>query len=173
MKYRFHQNGASLIEVLVAIVIVGFGLLGIAGMQLSSISMASSSYYRGVAVDLGVDLAERIRAIRSPYMATADAATQPGKPPDFSKCVPNGANAPTCSNQDADRATYQNLVNSEMQDWNSLRLSQLPPGSNYNLESSQSGSTNNFRYKLTLTWLDNSKGDTDANRNGTYVVYIE
>jgi len=152
MKYRFRQNGASLIEVLVAIVIVGFGLLGIAGMQLSSISMASSSYYRGVAVDLGVDLAERIRAIRSPYMATADAATQPGKPPDFSKCVQDSANAPTCSNQDADRATYQNLVNSEMQ---------------------ESGSTNNFRYTLTLGWLDNNKGDTSATRNGTYVVYIE
>jgi type IV pilus assembly protein PilV len=173
MKYRFHQVGASMIEVLIAIVIVGFGLLGIAGMQLSSISRASSSYYRGVAVDLGVDLAERVRALRTPYLATSDAATQPGKPPDFSKCIQNNDNAPTCSSQDADRSYYQNLVNSEMTTWNALRVSQLPPGSTYTLTQSQSGTTNNFRYTLTLGWLDNSKGDSSATRNGTYVVYIE
>lgn len=161
-----------MIEVLIAVVIVGFGLLGIAGMQLTSISLNSSSYYRGVAVDLGVDLAERIRAIRSPYLATSDAAVQPTKPPDFSKCVQNGTNAPTCSNQDTDRQSYQALMNAEMADWNALRVSQLPPGSTYTLTSVQSGSTNNFRYTLTIGWLDNSKGSS-GDRNGSYVVVIE
>ncbi len=168
MKYRF-QIGASLIEVLIAVVIVGFSLLGIVGMQATSVAMTGSSYYRGVAVDLGVDLAERIKALKTPYLATADATTQPVKPPDFSKCIQNDDSNPTCSNQDADRSTYQALMNSEMTSWNNLRISQLPPDSTYTLTAVQSGTSSFLRYTLTLTWLDDSKSDTSS----SYTVVIE
>jgi type IV pilus assembly protein PilV len=173
MKYRLHQVGASMVEVLITIVIVGFGLLGIAGMQLSSISKASSSYYRGVAVDLGVDLAERVRALRSPYLATSDATVQPGKPPNFEKCTQNIGADPTCSNQDAERSNYQNQVNLEMTDWNSMLRSQLPPGATYQITAYPIGTTNNLGYKLTLVWRDTSRGYSSDTGDGSYVVYIE
>jgi len=163
------QIGASLIEVMIAVVIVGFGLLGMAGLQTLAASMGHSSYFRGVAADLGADLAERIRAVRSPYLASADANPVPPKTPDFSKCVQDNDNSPNCQNQDADRAGYQNLVNSEMTEWNQLRISQLPPGSTYTLTSSPSGSSDFFRYKLILTWVD----DRTTNNTGTYTVVIE
>lgn len=168
MKNSF-ARGASLIEVLIAVVIVGFSLLGIVGMQATSIAMTGSSYYRGVAVDLGVDLAERVKALRTPYLATSDATTQPVMPPDFSKCIQNDDSAPTCSNQDSGRATYQTLMNSEMTSWNSLRISQLPPDSTYTLTAVQSGTSSFLRYTLTLTWLDDSK----SNVSSSYTVVIE
>jgi hypothetical protein len=105
-------------------------------------------------------------------MATNDATNQPSKPPDFSKCIQNGTNSPTCSNQETDRATYQALVNTEMTDWNSLRISQLPPGSSYTLVASQSGTTDYLKYTLTLQWLDD-KAESGSSRTGSYTVYIE
>jgi type IV pilus assembly protein PilV len=163
------QKGATLIEVMIAIFILGFGLLGLAGLQARSISVSQSSYFRSIAADLAIDLSERIKALRSPSLASTDATPQPSKPPDFSLCVQNAALSPTCSAQDADRSTYQALVNSEMTSWNALRVAQLPSGSTYTLVAVQSGTSDLYRYTLTLSWLDDKK----ANSNTSYSVVIE
>lgn len=163
------QSGASLIEAMIAILIIGFGLLGMAGLQAESIAFNQSAYYRSIAADLGTDLAERIRAVRTPFMASVDANPRPGKPPDFSKCVQNGAGVPVCANQDVDRNTYEVLANAEMTAWDALRVSQLPSGSSYTLVAVASGSSDYLRYTLTLTWPDSRKD----NSNTSYSVVIE
>lgn len=56
------QRGVSLIEVLVAVVILTIGLLGLAGLQASSLKVASSSHYRAQAAQAAYDMADRIRA---------------------------------------------------------------------------------------------------------------
>lgn len=163
------QSGATLIEVMVAVIVIGFALIGLAGMQALSISMNQSSYYRSIAADLGTDLGERIKALNSPFLASADANPTPPKSPDFSKCIQNGTSAPNCAGQDADRATYAALVLSEMTSWNNLRMSQLPAGSTYTLSAVQSGTSDLFRYTLTLSWVD----DRSKNTTTSYSVVIE
>lgn len=59
------QRGASLIEVLIAIVVISIGLLGLAGLQTSSIKSNHSSYLRSQATLLAYDLSDRMRASRS------------------------------------------------------------------------------------------------------------
>jgi type IV pilus assembly protein PilV len=171
VRYDFgrikHQHGMTLVEVMVAVFILGFGLLGLGMMQAKNNTMNQSAYYRSIAADLGSDLADRIRAIRTPFLVNDDADPKPGKPPDFAKCVQN-VNSVTCANQDANRNAYQALVNSEMLEWLIVMRAQLP-NATYTLTSAQ-GSANDFlRYTLTITWLDNRQD----NSNTSYSVVIE
>lgn len=56
------QRGMTLIEILVAIVILSIGLLGLAGLQLKGMQVNQGSTYRWQAAALAEDLADRIRA---------------------------------------------------------------------------------------------------------------
>ena len=76
-RLRRHR-GLSLIEVLVAIVILSFGLLGMAGLQAASLRASQGSLYRAQAAQYANDIAERMRAnlgqARAYGLALADAA---------------------------------------------------------------------------------------------------
>lgn len=164
------QQGMTLLEVMVAVVILAFGVLGLAGMQSKTIAMNQSAYYRSIVTDLGNDLSDRIRAIRTPFRVTSGATIAPGKPPDFSKCVysPSTPNSPICSDQDNDRNAYQALVNSEMAEWVPVLRAQLP-NATYTLVQVVSASPDYLRYTLTITWLDNRQDNT----NTSFSVVIE
>lgn len=60
-----HQAGLSLIEVLITVVLVSIGLLGLAGLQLTSVQNSNSSGERFVATTLAQDILERMRANRA------------------------------------------------------------------------------------------------------------
>ncbi|MCG7926682.1 MAG: type IV pilus modification protein PilV [Candidatus Thiodiazotropha taylori] len=55
-------RGMTLIEVLVAAVIIGVGLLGVASLQITALQGASNADYRSRATDLTASLADRMRA---------------------------------------------------------------------------------------------------------------
>lgn len=56
------QFGVSLIEVLVTALVLGVGLLGVAALQVSSISSNQEGFYVSQATSIAEDLAARIRA---------------------------------------------------------------------------------------------------------------
>lgn len=56
------QRGFSLVEVLIALVIMSVGMLGIAGLYVQSMQAGRTSMFRHHAVTLGGDVADRIRA---------------------------------------------------------------------------------------------------------------
>jgi type IV pilus assembly protein PilV len=56
------QRGVTLIEVLVAIVVLSVGLLGMAGLQVSSLRANQSAYIRTQAVSQAYDILDEIRA---------------------------------------------------------------------------------------------------------------
>lgn len=71
------QQGASLIEVLVTIVILAIGLLGIAGLQATSVQSNYSAYYRSQATLLAHDISERMRANRTDGLASSSDSSFP------------------------------------------------------------------------------------------------
>lgn len=56
------QRGVSLLEVMIAVLVLGIGLLGVAGVQTASLRNVQSSYERSQAVILMDMLAETLRS---------------------------------------------------------------------------------------------------------------
>lgn len=61
MSLIIRQQGVSLIEVLITLVILAVGLLGIAGMQVMSVKNTGVAAQRSIAAHQAQDIAERIR----------------------------------------------------------------------------------------------------------------
>lgn len=78
---RAAQGGFTLIEVLIAVLVLGVGLLGFALMQTMNVRFVQSANYRTQATNLGYELLDQIRANRvtaptyaGTYKATVAAA---------------------------------------------------------------------------------------------------
>ncbi len=56
------QQGVSLLEVLISVVVLSIGLLGLAGLQAVSLRNNASAYQRGLATMLAYDVIDRMRA---------------------------------------------------------------------------------------------------------------
>lgn len=73
-----HQAGSSLIEILVTIVILAFGLLGLAGFLMQVQTTEWESYQRAQALNLLNDMVERIninKAVALTYVTTSPMGT--------------------------------------------------------------------------------------------------
>lgn len=56
------QQGAGLIEVLIALLVLAVGLLGLGALQTQSLKFNNESYFRTQATLLAMDMADRLRA---------------------------------------------------------------------------------------------------------------
>jgi len=79
-------RGFSLIEVLIALIILSVGMLGIAGLYVQSMQAGRTSMFRHNAVTIAGDIADRIRA--NPAAGTAYAAAAGAD----NSCVNGGIN---------------------------------------------------------------------------------
>ena len=66
------QSGFTLLEVLVAILVLSIGLLGLAGLMASSIRNNHSAYQRTQATWLAYDMIDRMRVNRANSIASAN-----------------------------------------------------------------------------------------------------
>ena len=67
---RHSMRGFTLLEVLVAIVVLSIGLLGLAGLMASSLKNSHSAYQRTQATWLAYDALDRMRANRAVALAS-------------------------------------------------------------------------------------------------------
>lgn len=81
-----HVAGFTLVESLVAMIVISVGMLGIAALYVEGLRASRTSVYRTVAIDLASDMADRIRANPTARMAYNNA----GDGDDGNNCV-NGA----------------------------------------------------------------------------------
>lgn len=116
------QGGFSLIEVLVTVLILAFGLLGVAGLLVKGVSNSSSSEATAKASQLAGELADRMRAnprnavqAGSNYLLNSgtSVATRPDLWTD---------SAPT------NTAAAANVARKDIRDWMAALASQLPSG---------------------------------------------
>ncbi len=63
------QQGVTLLEVLIAIVVLSFGLLGMLGLLMNGLKMTSSSHYRTIAAQQLTAMADMINA--NPYLISS------------------------------------------------------------------------------------------------------
>lgn len=113
-RNRSRSSGFSLLEVLVALVILSIGLLGLAALQAFSIKANQSANYRTQATALAYDLIDRMRANRNELIAGRYYTSFAAAP---SSCPDAGGAAP--SSGAAARDIY---------DWKCAIRAQLPQG---------------------------------------------
>lgn len=92
---RWGQSGFGLVEVLVAVLILGVGVLGFAGMQLKALKSSEQSFSRIQATILAKDIVSRIAV--NPYQITkyvagpwSTTATNSGTPSYWGDCQTAG-----------------------------------------------------------------------------------
>jgi type IV pilus assembly protein PilV len=68
------QRGFTIVEVLVAMVVLSVGMLGIAGLYVTTLRSVGGAIYRLQAVSFAADMADRIRANRTAGATYAGAA---------------------------------------------------------------------------------------------------
>lgn len=62
MKTKFKQQGATLMEIMVSIVVMAIGLLGLASLQMNALKYQKTASQRSEAIQAAYDLGERMRA---------------------------------------------------------------------------------------------------------------
>lgn len=125
-KIRAGQNGTSLIEVLVSLLILLIALLGLVGLQAQAQQSEMESYQRAQALILLQDMVGRINANRKVaacYAMTTDTASGT---PNFGT---NSSISPSCATGTAEQKA---TAVRDMEDWNSLLLgaAEVAPGNN-------------------------------------------
>ncbi len=81
IRARHRARGFTLIEALIALLVLSIGLLGVAAMQLASLQANNGAFQRTQATFLAQDIADRMRANRTAALAGAyDFALGDGAP---------------------------------------------------------------------------------------------
>jgi type IV pilus assembly protein PilV len=83
MRHRHTSSGFTLVEVLIALVVLAIGMLGVAGLLLNGLQSSRIALLRTQAVMLASDIGDRIRANRtggaSYALASGTTLSAPGK----------------------------------------------------------------------------------------------
>lgn len=114
---KARQSGFSLLEVLIAIVIFSFALLGIAGMMTVTIRSNHNGYLRSQATILANDMASKMRANIGGLWAHAYDSGGGNVPNDISTICDSNT-----------RCTRVQLAQSDMEYWGSSLNQLLPSG---------------------------------------------
>ena len=158
MRIRPHASlrraqGFTMVEAMVALVVLAVGMLGIAGLYVTTLRSGGGAIYRMQAVNLASDLADRIRANRTANLAYLGA-------PANNNCY--GAGAVDCP--PAQMAANDLLV------WQTQIAAILPSGNGTLNVAAGAASTDPYTYTITITWL--GSGDTAANPP-SYVMTLQ
>ena len=140
------QRGFTLIEVMVAVVVLAVGLLGLAGLQATSLRFNDSAYQRSQATALAYDMVDRMRANRREAISTS------GNPYN----LPTSTPALTCTSGAAAGAT---LAAQDVAAWRNALACLLPSGTGSVVRQG----TNNV-FTITVRWNDKREEATAANR---------
>jgi len=134
------QRGFSLVEALVALVVLSVGLLGIAALYVSALRFARNALLRSDAVTLAADMADRIQANGAGGSAYA---------------LASGANStavPACA---TNGCTAAQMAATDKAQWAALLAQSLPAGRG---TIAVDTSTTPTTYTITVSWTEPNVG---------------
>lgn len=143
-------RGFSMVEMLVALVVLGVGMLGIASLYVVTLRASGSAISRMQAVNLATDIGDRIRANRTAREAYEGAAAD-------NSCV------------DTDDCSPDAMAANDLFLWQQQIAETLPGTPTGTVD--VSGATNTRTYTITLTWLE--AGDSGADNRQSYVMRMQ
>jgi len=159
---RAADSGFTLVEVLVALVVLSIGLLGLAALQLSSLQFNTNSLFRTQATVAAYDIIDRMRSNRAGFKANAyqvlSASDAANVLSTYGTC---SLSSGSCNCKDvtnpcapADLATY------DLGNWYLQTDSLLPGSSNNRATISRDATTNEVTITINWTEKDVSQSKT-------------
>lgn len=139
------QRGFTLIEVVIAILIFGISMLGLASLQVVGMKVNDTSYRRSQAVLQAYNMSDRMRAniaaVDDGYYNNVSGISTPSSP----SCQSSGC-------------TPQELAEHDVYEWNRANQNALPMGAG-TVTFNSSTST----FTIAVRWDDNKDGSFDSN----------
>jgi type IV pilus assembly protein PilV len=129
------SRGFTLVEVMVALVVLSIGLLGIAGLYAVTLRSSGGAIYRMQAVNLASDMADRVRANRRAGLAYNNA-------PANNNCYGAAAVAD---------CTPPQMAANDLLVWNAQVATILPQGTTAVVAA---GAAAPFNYTITVNWIE-------------------
>lgn len=120
IKHRvmYKNSGFTLIEVLIAMLVLEVGLLGLAGLQVVSLRNSQSAYNRSQATQLSYDLADRMRANSTGQAAYT--SILPSSATAKTNCLPTTLPTNGCSSTE--------MAENDLYEWNLTVTTIMPSG---------------------------------------------
>lgn len=146
---RQTMRGFTLIEVLVTLVVLAIGLLGLAGLQASSLKHNNNAYQRTQATFLAYDILDRMRANPMGVEAGNYNAINTGTPPTSPACITTGC-------------TPAQLADNDIVEWSTDLTAVLPSGNGV-IE----GNGANAPFTVKIMWDDMRTGVTGTGCDST------
>lgn len=112
------ESGFTLMEVLIAVLVLSIGVLGLAGLQTVGVRVNNSAHMRSVATQLSYDMVDRVRANRSGFLEgdyNNPSAGDNSCFPDDDTSTPNSCSPLQVAQEDAS-------------EWNAMLSQLLPSG---------------------------------------------
>lgn len=147
------QRGFTLLEVLITLLILSIGLLGLAGLQLTSLKLNDSAERRSQATILAYDILDRMRANR--------AAAETGA---YNITTATAPSAASCVGATADCGPTA-MKNYDLYEWRQALAQRLPGGTG---EISTNGASPPT-VTIKVQWIE-EKADREATRNRTGAI---
>ncbi|RZS33582.1 type IV pilus modification protein PilV [Corticibacter populi] len=146
------QHGLTLIESLVAIIILGLGVLALLGVQLSTLAETQNSTRRAHAIRIMEDLSERIKsnpggfAQLGSYVLTDWVEDEDDLPTATTSCAAANSSARPCS--------ASQLAAWDLRDWAEAARLSLPAGTQLRtfLSSTESDASNRRQLGIMIGW---------------------
>jgi type IV pilus assembly protein PilV len=140
MKRLNRQSGFTMVEVLVALVVLAIGLLGIAALYLNSLQSGRTAIYRTEAVNLAADLADRIRMNRTAQAAYGTLYADVENP--VAACATTGG------------CTDAELASTDLAAWKADIAQQLPGGQGQVTVTAPFGVDEPATYVVSIQWSE-------------------
>ncbi|MGF6691051.1 type IV pilus assembly protein PilV [Metapseudomonas resinovorans] len=145
-------QGFTLIEVLIALLVLAIGLLGMASLMVASVQSNQSASVRSQASTLAYDMAERLRLNRDRAVTSTSYET-------------DGTNIPADPNCKTDGCTPAQVATLDLREW----LTQLA-------QVGLSGSitrANNNRYTISVLWQEDSARACGQNSQCSFTLRVD
>ncbi len=158
VKYHGRQKGFSLIEVLVALLVLSIGLLGLAMLQVTGMKFNSDAYFRTQATVLAYDIMDRMRA-NSKGAGNGDYHVPQNTNVNAKLSTYESCKASACNCDTATCATTTNIATYDIGKWYEAQRRILPQSNNLStIEKSGNQHTIILRWmerdlEITQTWV--------------------
>lgn len=151
------QSGATLLEALITVVVIGFGLLGVAGLLVKGVTANTFSNYRSIAISKAYEITDRIRSNGAAWtdLVTGHIAIPVSEPGKKCETTTSGTTNSAAPANPGDYCSHTEQAQWDLWVWSKSVQDTLPGGTaTFSPVNAWSNATNSFAFEVTVAWSE-------------------